>query len=130
MPQIEATAVEDVVYDAVAVRANANPHPCWKRKSILVGTSLVIGTVMAAVIAASVGSREDDNGISDSLNHVLPTLPTIIGNSTTTTATTTSNIYYYADRDILRCDNDPSGPPNAKMMQPLFDNLQDCCEAE
>ena len=122
MPQIEAAAVEDIVYDAVAVRANDIPHPCWKRKSILVGTSFVIGTVMAAIIAASVASKEDES------QHMQPTLPTI-GDSTTT-ANTTSNIYYYADRDIFRCDNDPSGPPNAKMMQPLFDNLKECCEAE
>ena len=112
LPQIEATAVDDVVYDAVAVRSdvnqedsgaqeenadktNINQHASswWKRnqKYLLVGViALVIGA-MAATIATLVGSKDDINivvPVPDPVQSTSSTAPSVVSSDDSIDKTT------------------------------------------
>ena len=73
LPQIVATAVEDVVYDAVVIRSDANqgnsgaPENAswWKRnqKYMFVGLMALIIGAMAATIATLIGLKDDANTV-------------------------------------------------------------------
>ena len=139
LPQIEATAVEDVVYDAVAIRFDANQAGSgsqeenaswWKRnqKYLLAGLfALIIGALIATV-ATLVGSKDatvaTTSGANDDANIVVPdivqpTVPVI------------TNLHYYADKGNNKCvDKDSSDSFNSQIQQRLFSTLEECCETE
>ena len=102
LPQIEATAVDDVVYDAIAVQSDANREGSgaqeenadktninqdasswWKRnrKYLLVGViALVIGGLIATV-ATLVGSKDDINivvPVPDPVQSTSSTAPSVV----------------------------------------------------
>ena len=127
LPQIEATAVEDVVYDAVAVQRDANQGESgaqedaswWKRnQKYMFGwlIALVIGGLIATV-ATTAGAKDDANIVAP--DTVQPTVPVI------------TNLHYYADKGNNRCvDEDSSYSLNSLIQQRLFSTLNECCETE
>ena len=119
MPQIEATAVDDVVYDAVAVQRDTNQGDSgaqdenaswWKQNQ-----KYLFGWLIALVIGGLIATVATTAGANDDANIVQPT----------------ANLHYYADKGNNRCvDKDSSHSLNSQIQQRLFSTREECCETE